>query len=336
MKQNSIAVIVLNYNGKQHLKEYFDSLLSQSLAPDEMILMDNGSTDGSVEFVENNYPQITIIEYRKKNLGTTGSSNYAFRFTKSEYVIFQSNDIRLDKDCVKELLKAIKTYPNAGIVSSVLVKYIKDEKTGKYHVDNAGGIMDQYGMGMQKYPDVPFTQIPEKGEVFFSYGGSFIIKRDLYKKVHGYDDIYFTLNDDIDLSWRVRLKGYRIFYTKKSFVYHKVSATLGILYDRPKKRFWSERNILRTLIKNYSSSDFFTRFPVYLVLTFGQIGYLLYRRKWSLAWVNILAILWNIVYLPDTLLKRSQIGNRYTHTIEKQLIAKSLKLELFHAFSKAI
>lgn len=337
MKQEkTVAVIVLNYNGLVHLQEYFQSLYAQTIIPDEILMMDNGSNDGSVEFVRRYFPHVTIIEYRKKNIGTAGSSNYAFQFIHSKYVIFQSNDIKLDKNCIRGLLNAIQTFPNAGMVTSLLVKYQKNPKTKQYHLDNAGGIMDRYGFGMQKYPDALLSKIPSNGETFFSYGGSFITRADIFKKIGGYDDKYFTLNDDIDLSWRMRLEGYRVYFTKQSIVYHKVSATLGILYDRPKKRYWSERNMFRTILKNYRIRDFFTRFPIYLILTFGQIAYLIFRKRIDLAWPNIQAFIWNIIYFPDTVRLRSKIPHDRQYTVEPLLEQKSLKLQLFSAFKHAI
>ena len=332
---NTISLVVLNYNGKEHLKEYFSSVTTQSKKPDAVYLMDNGSTDGSIAYVKKHFPWVTIISYTKKNLGTAGSSNYAFKKVKTDYVVFQSNDIRLDIHCIENLHRAILKLPQAGIVTSVLLQYGKDPHTKKHHIDNAGGIVDRYGFGMQQYPNQIIDSIPNWGEVFFSYGGSFIISSALFRKIGGYDDRYFTLNDDIDLSWRARLYGYHIYYTSDSVVYHKVSATLGIRYDRPIKRYWSERNMLRTVLKNYRIRDFLTRFPVYILLYIAQMIFLLYKKKWRLIGANGKAVLWNIWYFPDTVTYRRQIKKRISQTVEPYLYPGSLKIKLFSAFQKA-
>ena len=218
MKTNKpfISLVVINYNGKQHLKEYFDSVYIQTLKPNEVIMMDNNSADNSVRYVKKYYPQVRIIR-NPFNAGTAQGSNIAFDYCKGELVIFQSNDIRLDKNCIKALVKAMAD-KKVGIATSILLQYFRYQKDKSMVVDNAGGVADVYGLGMQKYPDGEYKQIPESEEVFFSYGGSFIIRRELYEQVNGMDGRYFTLNDDIDLSWRVRLLGKKVIFVKKSFI----------------------------------------------------------------------------------------------------------------------
>ncbi|MBI2641803.1 glycosyltransferase family 2 protein, partial [Candidatus Roizmanbacteria bacterium] len=226
-----VSLVVLNYNGLLHLKEYFDSVFKQTLIPDEIIMFDNLSKDGSREFVKENYTKVKIITEDSYNTGTAAGSNIAFSHSSGDYVVFQSNDIKLERNCIKELVRILDANKDVGIATSVLLNYYKDQKTGEHLIDNAGGIVDIFGFGMQKYPGMRRETIPESGEVFFTYGGSFIIRRSLFEKIGGFDKRYFTLNDDIDLSWRARLQGYRVMYSKKSIVYHKVSATLGKLYN---------------------------------------------------------------------------------------------------------
>lgn len=335
-KKKTVSLVVLNYNGKQHLKEYFESVLRQSRRPDQILMLDNCSTDGSREYVKRNFPDIKVIK-NEKNDGTAEGSNVAFRYTKGDYVIFQSNDIRLDKECVKELISSLDKDETIGIVTSVLINYYKDRLAGEHLIDNAGGIVDVYGFGMQKYPGEKISKIPLQEEVFFSYGGSFIIRRNLFTKISGFDYRFFTLNDDIDLSWRVRLLGYKVIYYKKSFIYHKVSATLSTLFNRSIKRYWSERNTLRTIIKNYDTINLLKRLPIYFSLLTGEILYFTIRGKFSLALADMKAILWNLLYLPETLLMRKRVQSmKKNNNIDKILYPHSLKLRLFNEFKKVL
>jgi GT2 family glycosyltransferase len=200
-KKKIVSLVVLNYNGLKHLEEYFTSVFQQTMIPDEIIMMDNQCTDGSREYVAKNFPKVKIVTEDSFNTGTATGSNIGFRSTTGDYVIFQSNDIRLDKNCVKELVEVMEEDNAVGICTSVLLNYF-DEKEGRLILDNAGGIVDVYGFCMQKYPSAKFEKIPDREEVFYAYGGSFIIRREIFEKIDGYDDRYFTLNDDVDLSWR--------------------------------------------------------------------------------------------------------------------------------------
>ncbi len=331
-----ISLIVINYNGRKHLGEYFRSVFKQTLIPDEILMIDNASTDDSIEYVRRYFPQVNIIA-NKHNSGTAAGSNIAFKYTKGDYVVFQSNDIRLDKNCFKTLVATLAKNPKIGIATSILINYHHFAKTGENLIDNAGGEADVFGFGTQKYPGKKLESIPKQEEVFFSYGGSFIIRRKIYEKVGGFDQRYFTLNDDIDLSWRVRMLGYRVVYNRESIVYHKVSATLGPLFNRSIKRYWSERNSLRTIIKNHSLARLGQILPLYFGLLLGEMGYFLYRRRPSLAFSYLKAVAWNIYYLPETLTLRCQIQKMKTDKdVNRLLIKRSLKLKLFNDFKKAI
>lgn len=336
MASKKVSVIVLNYNGKQYLKEYFDSVFAQTLIPQEIILLDNASTDDSCDFVKRYFPKVKIIK-NTYNAGTAEGSNIAFRHSTGDYVVFQSNDIRLDKNCIKILVETLERGKTTGIVTSVLLRSQIDKKTGEHLIDNAGGIADIYGFGMQNYPNRSIKEIPEQEEVFFSYGGSFIIRREVFEETGGFDSRFFTLNDDVDLSWRARLRGYTVVYNKKSIVYHKISATLGQLFGRPLKRYWSERNIIRTILKNYDLTSLLTRFPVYVLLLLGEMGYFLLRGRFSLFFADLKAILWNVINILGTYSLRKKVQQtKINNDLSRMLIQESLKLKLFSDFHRAI
>ncbi len=335
--RKKISLIVLNYNGLIHLKEYFESVFNQTLLPDEIIMFDNLSTDGSREFVKKKFPSVKIITEDRFNTGTALAINTAFSHTHGEYVILQTNDICLDKNCIKALYNALLNDRSVGIASSVVLKYDHHKKTGEQIVDNAGGFIDMYGFGMQNYPSIPLKDIPIRGEVFFSYGDSLIVRREAFEKVQGFDTRLFMLNDDLDFSWRVRLQGYKIIYTRKSFIYHKGSATLRILYKRAQKRYWSERNSIRIYLKNTSFSHLLKAFPFYVLLLIAEMSYFLYRGKFELLFADIKAIGWNLYHLPETLhLRLSNHFHSKKNNIDDLIVRKSFKLMLFKDFSKSI
>jgi hypothetical protein len=336
-KKNKISLIVTNYNGKVHLKECFESIFEQTLLPDEIFLYDNDSTDGGPELVKKLFPQVKIIQVNGYNTGTARGSNIAFTYTEGDYIIYMSNDIRADKNCIKELIKPMKKDNKIGVSTCVLLNYFADKKTGEHYIDNAGGLVDIFGFAMQNYPGKKIEDIPEQGEVFFSYGGAFAIRRNIFKKIGGFDERFFMLVDDLDYSWRTRILGYKVIYNKKSYIYHKISATLRKFRDRPLMHYWSEKNYMRSVLKNCTLSHLIWMFPLYLLLLFGQMAFLLYKKQYRLFLSDFKSVAWNFIHIPDILWERYK-QKKFTrkNNINKLFVKTSFKLQLFHAFSKAL
>lgn len=331
-KHVSVSVVVLNYNGVEFLKEYFDSLFQQSLLPDEIIFLDNASSDDSIQFVKKYYPEVITVS-NPYNAGTAEGSNIAFNYANGDYIIFQSNDIRLDKNCIKELVNAMRLNEEIGICTSVLIQYKKPDV-----IETAGGVMDIYGFTSHHLYQKKIAEVPDKEEVFHCYGCSFIMRKEVFEKIGGYDHRYFTLNDDSDLCWRTRITGKKVFYSKKSIVYHKGQGTLGRPeFKRFSKRFWSARNNMRTVLKNYAPQELVTKFPMYCILFFAETGYFLLRGRIWLFLANVSALFWNLFYLPETLYLRWKTQRlRRKNNINNLLIPHSLKLNMFNEFRKVI
>ena len=303
----TVSITVTNYNGKHHLKEYFDSLFKQTRIPDEIFMYDNGSTDGSVDFVKKNFPGVRIISKVDVNTGPAVGQNIVFEKTIGKYVIIQANDLRLDKNCVNELVKTLNDNHEVGLCTSAALSYQKKKELGINEIEAAGGKLDVYGFSWPMYHGQKLQSIPKYGEIFCAYGNSFIIRREIFKKLSGFDEAYFALNDDIDLSWRVRLLGYSVVYNARSIVYHKSHATLGSRYSGAQMRYWSERNSLRTVLKNYSLWLLVRYLPGTILLLMAESGWCLWHRRPKRTLALLTAIGWNILHFPDTLAKRKQI-----------------------------
>lgn len=301
----SVSLIVLNFNGKDLLKEYFTSVFLQTYIPQEVILFDNASADRSCEYVRKHFPGVIIIK-NFRNDGTALASNLAVKHANGKYVILQSNDLRLQRDCLKNLVETVEN-KHVDICTSVFLNYFPVGKREPLIVQNAGGDIDRFGFNWPRYYDERVQKLPKIGRVFATYGSSFIMRRSVFKKLAGFDAKFFTLNDDIDLSWRAQMLGYKIACSRDSMVFHKGHATLGPLFARRTKRYWSERNVLRTLIKNYSMISLVKYLPMYFLLLLVEFFYHLITLKFGLAFAVVKAVLWNIVYLPDTVRERIKI-----------------------------
>lgn len=328
-KNPRTAVIVINYNGENLLGESLSSLSEQSYPNYQIYLSDSNSEDNSVAFVKKNFPRVKVLA-SNKNLGCAGLSNFAVSRTKEEYIILMSNDMKFDKNCVAELVKTVQKDPKIGIASSVLVKYQKDPQKNGYVIDNAGMDMDIYGFNFPHLNGRLFSQIPQKTfEVFASCGGSFCIRREVYEQASGFDKVFFYLSDDIDLSWRVRLLGYKIVVNPKSFLYHRQSVTLGQI-KRIKTRFISERNILRMILKNYSKLSLIKILPRYFLLELGEFFYYLLTLRVNMSLAILKAFWWNLINLKDTLKQRKNIQTK--RRVKDDKILKMLSKQSYKFF----
>lgn len=334
-QKNKISLIVLNYNGVHLLNDYFTSVFSQTLIPDEIIMFDNLDSDGSRDFVKKKFPKVKVLIEDRFNTGTALAVNTAVKSSVGDFIVLQMNDIILDKNCIKSLHQKITADPDIGIVSSVTIRE-QNRLSGNFLVDHAGGFLDLFGSAFPNQSQVPLKDIPQEGEVTFAYGDSIIFRRDAFNLAGGLDVRMFMMNDDIDFSWRVRLLGFTIYYTKSSVIYHKGSVTIKSLYDRPQIRFWSERNLIRTYLKNTSNLHLVKTLPMFILIVIGQFSYFLCRGKFRLAYSDLKAILWNIYYLPETLFLRIRILKSKKKNIDRLFVNKSFKLMLFKNFSKSL
>lgn len=316
-----VATIILNYNGPHLLTESIESMLAQTYKNHTVYVADGASTDNSVEFITNNFPHVKLLAF-KENHGTAGTSNDAAMLIDAEYLNFVSNDMKFDKHCVLELVKTITSSKEIGLVTSVLVKHKPEPGTNTYLIDNAGIDVDVFGFIYPRLRDIEYKKIVKKErEVFASVGGCFIIRKELFSQVGGYDDSFWSLSDDIDLCWRIRLLGYKIMVNEKSYLYHHISATLS-KHKMSYTRYLSERNILTMLLKNYELSSLLWILPIYFVLEFGEIIFFVIKLRLDIAFSIVRAIVDNVKRWPQTALKRNVCQS--TRVISDKSIFKCL------------
>lgn len=323
MKKNNpeVAVIVLNYNGINLIDESLGSMLKQNFKDMQLYMADDASTDNSIDYVSKKYPSVKIIK-GLTNRGTAGVSNFAVSQINEPYVVLASNDMFFNKNCIKELYQTITKTKKVGICTSVLLKHDRFPD-GLYHVDNAGFDVDIFGFINPKYRDQPKKNLPKKSfETFATCGGCFIIKRDIYQKIGGFDNSFWSLSDDVDLCWRTRLLGYKIYTNPNSFLLHHMSATLK-KEKQGRTRYLSERNNLTMLLKNYSFLSLLFIIPLYLIIELIEICFHLVTNKTYLAKSVIMAIIDNIKKIKDTLNKRKIIQS--TRNVSDRKIFKLLK-----------
>lgn len=303
MKYPKVSLLVLNYNGGQFIKKCLGSLLKQTYPNFEVIVIDNNSTDDSVIFVKKNFPNIKIIIF-DKNLGFAGGYNKAISKIKTEYIALINNDAVADKKWLSESMKIIMTDKKIVASTSKILFYDKPQI-----INSAGTKITPIGAGF----DIGFGESSKK----YNYnqyncsasGCAMIIKREAFNKIGGFDSAYFAYFEDVDLSWRLWLYGYKIVYVSTAIVYHKFGASFGGL-ESPNRVYYGERNRICNILKNFESKNlvsaivFSTLFDLFKILKF------LRNRKVMFLYLTLKADLDIFLSMKNIFKKRRIIQSR--------------------------
>ncbi len=325
-----VSVIILTYNGKRLLEQFLSSVKKLDYSNYEVIILDNGSTDGSVDFVKNHFPEFTIFK-NETNVGFSKGCNIGAQHASGDYLLFLANDMEVDSNLIKEMVKMVESDPAIGVCASKTLKLGVNNRRTKI-IDNVGGELDILGFGIPRGAnEVDKTQWDFETTVFFAYGCPSLIKHEVFDKVGGFDPEYFALYEDVDLCWRVKLTGYKIAVNPSAISYHKGSATVRSIFDRGGIRFLAEKNILRTLLKNYSTSTLIRILPQYIAILSGEMVFYLAIRRVDMALALVKSVIWNITHIKSALYLRVRIQKirvASDDVIQKEMIKKSLKITI--------
>ncbi|HYS02978.1 MAG TPA: glycosyltransferase family 2 protein [Candidatus Eisenbacteria bacterium] len=260
MNWPSVAIVALNWNGREHLADCLASLAAQTYGgPFQVVLADNGSTDGSVDFVRERFPSVRIVR-AERNLGFAGGNNLAARQVDAEVVAFVNNDTRAEPAWLEELVAVLTQAPELAAVGGKIVNWDGSR------LDFVGGGATLTGFGLQFDHGEARSPHDHERDILFACGGSMAIWRKVFLEVGGFDEDYFAFYEDVDLGWRLWLAGYRVRYAPRSVVHHRHHGTsrriaperLAVLY---------ERNALFTIFKNYDDRHLQAIWPAALLLT---------------------------------------------------------------------
>jgi len=238
------SVVVLNHNGRRYLDACLEALEAQQLAGGfEVVVVDNGSDDGSVEHLRQRWPQVRLIE-AGRNLGFAAGNNLGIRQARGEYVVLLNNDTRVRPGWLEALVEAAERDPKVGAVTSKLVFM---DRPGV--IQNAGSLLLSDGSGGDRGTgEDDRGQYDREEEVFAACGGAALLRRSMLEDVGLLDETFFCYYEDTDLSWRMRLRGWRITYQPAAVVEHVHAATSGEW--SPFFTFHADRNRLFMIVKN--------------------------------------------------------------------------------------
>lgn len=251
-----VAVVILNWNGAKLMEEFLPSVMDYSPAElAEVIVADNGSTDASVDMLKEKFPFVRIIQL-DKNYGFAEGYNQALKQIDNEYTVLLNSDVEVTPGWLDAPLAAMEA--DSTIVAAQPKIRAQRNKDYFEYAGAAGGYMDIYGY---PYCRGRLLHVVEKDEgqydtpadILWATGACLFIRTTIYKEVGGLDASFFAHQEEIDMCWRLRSRGYRLVCTPQSVVYHVGGATLQV--ESPRKTFLNFRNNLLMLYKNLPEKD---------------------------------------------------------------------------------
>lgn len=288
-------MIIVNWNGKQHLDDCLSSLRRQTLEDFETVLVDNGSTDDSVAYVQANYPEVRIIEL-SHNLGFCAPNNMAMAQSKSKYICLLNNDTELDSGCLEALVQTMEQDPRTGICDAKQLLF--DQRDTVYSV---GADYTIAGSTKGLAHPVKDQGLDNNRDTFIGMAACVLYRRSMLDEVGMFDEDFFAGCEDIDLSFRAHLAGFRVQNVGRSRCYHKISATHQANSSDYVRR--GQRNMQWVYFKNMPSAllwRYFVHHLLYVLVTglyFTRIGR---GRAWLQAKLDVL------LSIPRLIKKRSQ------------------------------
>ncbi|HMK77540.1 MAG TPA: glycosyltransferase family 2 protein [Thermodesulfobacteriota bacterium] len=254
-----ISAVVLNWNGCHVLDNCLRSLYNQTYRPLEIIVVDNASTDGSVDFLREKFHSVHLIR-NDKNLGFGAGNNIGIRASQGRYIMMLNNDTRLDPNCVEELKRSIEKDERFGACASKILLESRPDI-----IDGVGIVVCPDGLSFGRGRLQKRERYDEEEEIFFASDGACLYRREMLDDIGLYDEDFFAYADETDMGWRAQLAGWKCIYSPKAIVYHHHSTSSGGRVSFF-KAFLVERNRIWVALKN---------FPVSLILL-GQF-YTLWR-----------------------------------------------------------
>lgn len=237
-----VSVIIVTLNGLDHLKKCLPPLQRQTYSADkiEVIVVDNGSNDGTVQYLKKHYPNIIMIE-NQDNEGFAKPNNQAANVAKGKFLALLNNDMIVKEDWIEELL-ATQTRTGAECVAGMILN-----RDG--NIDYSEGKIDCYGYSYHFH-----ERVVEEKEIFYACGGALFINRDIYLAIGGLDEDFYLYYEDTDLCWRLWLLGYHIVFSPKAQSIHKHKGTAGA-FSKLQIDLYANRNHLCMLYKNYEDHN---------------------------------------------------------------------------------
>lgn len=257
----SVAVVILNYNGKKHLEQFLPSVMATSYLNLQIIVADNGSNDDSIDFVQRNFPHIKILDHHI-NEGFAGGYNWALKRVEADYFVLLNSDVEVTNNWVTPVIELMEKDKSIAAAQPKMLAF--QQKDSFEYAGAAGGWIDQLGYPFSRGRVFDICEIDE-GQynhcepIFWASGAAMFVRAKVFHEMNGFDPYFFAHQEEIDLCWRMQLAGYTIMACPLSEVYHVGGGTLP---RGGRKVFLNFRNNLIMLAKNLPFTEMLWKLPV--------------------------------------------------------------------------
>jgi GT2 family glycosyltransferase len=318
-----VVVVILNWNGKQYLEPCLHSVFSQKYQDLAVILVDNGSSDGSLDLVRTCFPQVRIIE-NKENRGFAAANNQAIRASASEFIATLNNDTEVEPGWLEALVQAMDTDSRIGMCASKMM--LADRRDV---VESAGIAVDKAGIswGIREESTSHLDEVKSQF-VFGPCAGAALYRRSMLDDIGLFDEDFFAYLEDVDLAWRAQWADWKCVYVPEAVVYHVHSATGK--EGSPFKNRLLGRNKIWMLCKNYPFPSWLWYAPLILVYDLMAVGYAIAAGRHGAVRGRLAALL----KIPATLAKRRQVIRRISpQTMMARLHPVDNPLAILHRYA---
>lgn len=233
---STVSIVIPNYNGKHFLENCLRAVFAQEIEDQEVIVVDNGSSDGSLEYLAA-FPEVRVLSL-KRNYGFCRAVNEGIKAANSEFVILLNNDTEVEKSFASELLHVIQSDEKIFSCSSKMIQYHARER-----IDDAGDYYCALGWAFGRGKNAPVNRYEHPVDVFASCAGAAIYRRKMLESLGYFDESHFAYLEDIDIGYRARIYGYRNVYAPKAVVYHVGSGSTGSAHNAFKVKLSSRNNV---------------------------------------------------------------------------------------------
>lgn len=325
------AIVILNWNGLGFLKMFLGTVVENSTDNDEtaVYVADNGSTDGSVEWLMENFSEVNLIRL-DKNYGFAGGYNLAIDQIEAKYYVLLNSDIEVTSGWLSPLVTFMENNPDvASCQPKVLSYYQKDQFE---HAGAAGCFIDKYGFPFCRgrilhKVEKDIGQYDSQIDVFWSSGACMIVSGEAWKKCGGFDADFFAHMEEIDLCWRFQKAGYRVCYLPHSVIYHVGGGTLP--YNSPFKTYLNFRNSLFLLYKNLPEENFKSMLFRRRILDGLAATFFLLKGSFKSVKAVWRAHMDFYKSIPELKIKRELIRNLQVSKTQEPILNKSIAVEFY-------
>jgi GT2 family glycosyltransferase len=317
MNELKVAVVILNFNGKYFLEKFLPAIISNSL-PHQVIIADNGSSDDSLSFLQKNYPSVQVVE-NGGNYGYAEGYNRSLQKLDADYFVLLNSDVEVTENWISPVIGLMEKDKQIAACQPKILDY-KNRNLFEY-AGASGGFIDKYG-----YPfcrgrvfntmEEDKAQFNDAREIFWATGACLFVRASAFRQVGGFDGAYFAHMEEIDLCWRLKNFGHKIYVEPASVIYHIGGGTLNKLSKR--KTFLNFRNNLTTLTKNHPPKRLFLKIIYRMILDGVAAFKFLFDGQPKHFFAVIRAHFNYYAWLPKILKERKKLKNtpgfRFSHS----------------------